>query len=163
MSKKIQVINLFVLFLMIITLGCGDGDCPSCTEDDDRPDWLPNWAMRDPSLLIHAIRIWEPRHQYAFDAIYERNDMDFCVTMDSGTVPRIKYVVADLITSQNHVDQSFRLVLWETEKLVGVYCQRVFIDESFSRDIIRYRATVVDWNWNFNQESKDIVFVPLVK
>jgi hypothetical protein len=161
MSKKLQVISLFVMFLTIITLGCSDGDCPHCTGMNYRPDWLPDGSMRDPSLLIHAIRIWEPRHQYAFDEIYERNDMDFCVTMDSGTVPRIKYVVAELITSNHIVDQSFRLELWETEKLVGVYCQRVFVDESFSRDIVNYRATVVDWNWNFNQESKDVVFVPL--
>lgn len=160
MTKKIQAFCLFFLF-SLMTVGC-DYDCPDCQNDDeDRPEWLPEGGMRDPGgLPIHAIRVWEPRHMFAFEEIYERNYMDLCITTNSSAIPQVTYVRGDLITESGRIDKSFLLELWETEELIGVYCKRLFINDQYALDLARYRATIVGQNWNWNQRIMEIRYVP---
>lgn len=160
MKRKFQAFALFFLFSLWVT-GCGDYNCPNCPTDDDRPEWLPDGSMRDPGgLPIHAIRVWEPRHMFAFEELYERNIMDLCITTNSSVIPNVMYVRGDLITDNGNIDKSFLLELWDTEELIGVYCRRLFINDQYSPNLARYRATIVDQNWNWNQRIMPIRFVP---
>jgi len=161
MTQKFQAFGLFVLFFMLLNSGaCDDYNCADCPTDD-RPDWLPDGGMRDPGgLPIHAIRVWEPRHMFAFEELYERNYMDLCITTNSSVIPRVKYVRGDLLTASGRIDKSFQMELWDTEELIGVYCQRLLINDDYAPDLARYRATIVDWDFNWNQRIMEIRFVP---
>lgn len=161
MTQKFQAFGLFSLFFMLLNSGaCGDYNCADCADDDDRPDWVNPGSIHNPGLVIHAIRVWETRHMIAFEELYERNYMDLCITTNSSVIPQVQYVRGDLITASGRIDKSFQMELWDTEELIGVYCQRLLINDDYAPDLARYRATIVDWDFNWNQRIMEIRFVP---